>query len=156
MVSGMGTERTTMKLLRLILAWFPKWAQKVSRWSSWGLFWPGFRNGHRKGENEAPEAYSGLVSGVGTERVKMKLLRPILAWFPKWAQKGSKLSFWGLFWHGFRSGHRKDRNEAPEASSGLISWVGIARIKMKLLRQGECAQKGSTCVQKVMPCDDCN
>ena len=59
MVSGMGTERTTMKLLRLILAWFPNWAQIISKSSS--------------------EAYSGLVSGVGTERVKMKLLRSILA-----------------------------------------------------------------------------
>ena len=39
---------------------------------------------------KAPEAYSGLVFGVGTEKMKMKLLRLILAWFPEWAQKGSK------------------------------------------------------------------
>ena len=58
-----------MKLLRPILAWFPKWAQKESKL-------------------KAPEAYSGLVSGVGTEILKMKLLRLILAWFQEWAQKG--------------------------------------------------------------------
>ena len=54
-----------MKLLRPILAWFPNWAQKGSKL-------------------KAPEAYSGLVSGMGTETIKMKLLKPI----PKWAQKG--------------------------------------------------------------------
>ena len=72
MVSGMGTERTTMKLLRLILACFPKWAQKESKLSFGNLFWLGFR--------------------VGTEIMKTKILRPILAWFPNWAQKISKSS----------------------------------------------------------------
>ena len=65
----MRTERVKMKLLRPILAWFPKWAQKGSKL-------------------KAPEAYSGLVPEVGTERIKVKLLRPILAWFQEWAQKG--------------------------------------------------------------------
>ena len=46
---------------------------------------------------QRPDAYSGLVSGVGTERVKMKLLSAILAWFPKCAQKELKLSSWGVF-----------------------------------------------------------
>ena len=64
----MRTERVKMKLLRPILAWFPKWAQKGSKL-------------------KAPEAYSGLVFGVGTEKMKMKLLSLILAWFPEWAQK---------------------------------------------------------------------
>ena len=112
----LGTERLKVKLLRLILAWFQEWAQKGWKWSSWGRFWPGSRNGHRKNQSEALEAYSGLVSGVGTERVKMELLRPILAWFPKRAQRESKLSSWGLFWHGFRSGHRNDQSEALEGS----------------------------------------
>ena len=115
MVCGMGTEKTTMKLLRLILAWFPNWAQKISKSSSWGLFWPCFRSGHRKGENEAPVAYSGLVPEVGAERVKIKLLRLILAWFPEWAQKGSQWSSWGFFWPDFLSGHCKNQNEAPKA-----------------------------------------
>ena len=72
MVSGMGTERTTMKLLRLILACFPKWAQKESKLNFGDLFWLGFC--------------------VGTEIMKTKILRPILAWFPNWAQKMSKSS----------------------------------------------------------------
>ena len=37
-----------------------------------GEFWLGFRRGHRNNENEASEAYSGLVSGVGKESMKMK------------------------------------------------------------------------------------
>ena len=53
-----------------------------------GVFWPGFRSGHRKGKNGVPEADSGLDPEMGTERIKVKLLRPILAWFQEWAQKG--------------------------------------------------------------------
>ena len=65
----MRTERVKIKLLRPILDWFPKWAQKGSKLKD-------------------PEVYSGLVFGVGTEKMKMKLLRLILAWFREWAQKG--------------------------------------------------------------------
>ena len=72
MVSGMGTERTTMKLLRLILACFPKWAQKESKLSFGNLFWLGFR--------------------VGTEIMKTKLLSLILTRFREWAQKPSNCS----------------------------------------------------------------
>ena len=43
---------------------------------------------------------------MGTERIKVKLLRPILAWFQEWAQKGWKWSSWGLFWSGSRSAER--------------------------------------------------
>ena len=121
LVSGVGTERIKVKLLKPILAWFPKCVQKESKLSSWGLFWLGFRSGswgifwlgfqsgHRNDQNEAPDD-SDLDPEMTTERIKVELLRPILAWFQEWTQKGWKWTSWGLFWPGSRSASRKNQN----------------------------------------------